>query len=202
MSLLTVDVGGANETTIRFARAGHAEPKSVGTRRYAFAGNERSMMRGESHVIPLVLAGDYLAADVATLRSLFALGAEVVCSGDVFNNGGAAVTCMGELSDEMEVGGTRWIPTLTLTQVTGTLRGTLRASVAPAGLAVVSATLIGFRRGTIASAGLSTVTVTARSTRANTVAAAGVASVAVVLRRKSAASASGAASVTATGSVL
>jgi hypothetical protein len=202
MSLLTVDVGGANETTVRFARAGHAEPRSVGTRRYAFAGNERSMMRAESHVVPLVGAGDYLAADVATLRSIFALGAAVLCSGDVFNNGSLPIYCMGELADEMEVGGTRWIPTLTLTQVTGPTQGALRAAVAPAGVGTASVTLLGPRRGTVASQGVATVTVTVDARRASTIAVAGRATTAVVLTKRARATAAGVGSVTATGSVI
>jgi hypothetical protein len=176
MSLLTVDVGGANETVVRFSRAGHAEPRTVGARRFAFAGNERSMIRAEPHIIPLVGAGDTLAATVATLRSIFVLGAAVYCAGDVFNNGGVSVLCSGELTDEMEVGGSRWIPTLTLTQVTSAAGGLIGAQAAATGAGTVVATIGGPRRTTVAS-GAGTATVALSATRLITVSAAGTSTV-------------------------
>jgi hypothetical protein len=201
MSLLTVDLGGPNETVLPFARAGHAEPRTVGTRRFAFAGNERSMIRAEPHVIPLVGA-NLPAATVATLRSIFALGTQVRCSGDLFNNGGASVLCSGEIADEMEVGGTYWIPTLTLYEVGSPTAGQYQGSVDVAGAGTATVTLLGPRRGTVAPAGVATVTLTMDVRRRATVSAAGIASVAVVLRKKASASAAGTASVTATGSVI
>ena len=117
MSLLTVDVGGANETVIQFVRAGHAETRKIGARRFAFAGNERSMIRAERIVLPVQLIA-IPAATAVTIRSLFARGAVVACAGDVFNNGGATVSCMGEITDEMEVGGVYWNLSLTLREVT------------------------------------------------------------------------------------
>lgn len=116
MSLLTVDVGGANEMVVRLTQAGHAEPRPVGKRRYAFAGNERSMIRRELHVVPLSLF-NVPAATIATIRTLFANGAHVDCEGDVFNNSSATVTCAGDITDEMEQGGTYWAATLTLREV-------------------------------------------------------------------------------------
>ena len=118
MSLLTVDVGGANETVIQFIRAGNAERRKIGGRRYAFAGNERSMIRAEKIVLPVQLIA-IPAADAATIRSLFALGAIVDCEGDVFNNGNVTIGCMGEITDEMEVGGVYWNLSLTLREVSG-----------------------------------------------------------------------------------
>lgn len=190
MSLLIVDLGGANETVVPFARAGHAEPRTVGTRRYAFAGNERSMIRAEPHVIPLVGA-NLPAATVATLRSIFALGTQVRCSGDLFNNGGVSVLCSGEITDEMEVGGTYWIPTLTLFEVGAPTAGSLQGSASPAGITTVSATINGKRRETVFPAGRATVTTTLNVTRRLTVSASGVGSVAVVLHKLARATASG-----------
>lgn len=103
MSLLTVDVGGANETVLRLIRASNTERRQIGKRRYAFAGNERSMIRAEKIVCAVQLIA-VPASDAALIRSLFARGAIVACEGDVFNNGNVTIQCMGEITDEMEVG--------------------------------------------------------------------------------------------------
>jgi hypothetical protein len=116
MSLLTVDVGGANETVVPFARAGNAERRRVGGLSYAFLGNERSLIDSEWIVAPVQLAA-VPAATAAIIRALFADGAAVDCEGDVFNNSNATISCTGEITDEMEVGGTYWNLVLTLTEV-------------------------------------------------------------------------------------
>jgi hypothetical protein len=203
MSLLTVDVGGASETIIAFQRAGHAEPRTVGARRYAFAGNERSMIRAEPFIVPVLLA-NLAASTTRTLRTLFAEQAQVVCAGDVFNNGGVPVLCSGEITDEMEVGGAYWIPTLTLRQVTASTRGVLQMSVSPAGVATPSATMIGTRRFTVGPSGSATTTATLRAKYRVTTSAAGRATTAVTLNAKRSVStaASGVASTTATGTKI
>lgn len=116
MSILTIDVGGPDEMDVEVTKAGHAEPRRLGARRYGFLGNERSMEREELHVVPVVLA-NLPAADMAIVQTLFADGATVDCQGDVFNNVSVVVPCIGELTDEMEVGGPYWTGTLTLTEV-------------------------------------------------------------------------------------
>jgi hypothetical protein len=119
MSLLTVDVGGA-AITLRCQKAGHAEPREVGKRRYSFYGRERSMIRAELQVVPLIL---YLMSPTAAaaIRTLFANGAQVVCEGDVFNNANANITCSGEITDEAEPGllfsDEPWVLNLTLYEV-------------------------------------------------------------------------------------
>lgn len=116
MSFLVVDVGGPNELTLACQQGGHAEPRRLGGRRYGFLGNERSMIRAEYHTVPVVLT-NIPAATIATVRDLFADGATVDCQGDVFNNAGAVVPCLGVLTEEMEVGGPYWTGTLTLSEV-------------------------------------------------------------------------------------
>ena len=199
MSLLTIDVGGANEQAVAYRRAGHAEPRTVGSRRYAFAGNERSMIRAEPFVFPVQLV-PLPAATMATIRSVFADGAEVECSGDVFNNGNRTVTCIGTIADEMEVGGTYWNSTLTLTQVTGTTTGLFQNTVAGSGSGSAIVLLNGPRRGTVAVSGLGAVTATLSGKRQLTLttAGAGVASVALHVRRKVTATSAARATTTVT----
>jgi hypothetical protein len=118
MPLLTLDVGGPDEMAVRVTSAGHAEPREVGTRVYTFFGRERSLIQQELFVLALVLY-NATPTDVRIIRAMFARAAQVVCSGDVFNNAVAEVTCSGEITDEMEVGTVDgyWITTLTLTEV-------------------------------------------------------------------------------------
>ena len=120
MSLLTIDVGGANELTLRVSQAGHAEPRQVGSRRFTFNGAEYSTIRAELMTVPLVLYPQS-ATDARTVRTLFANGGQAVCAGDVFNNAGANVTCSGEITDDLIPGlliaNDPWVLSLTLTEV-------------------------------------------------------------------------------------
>jgi hypothetical protein len=118
VSILTLDDGGPNEMDVDVQKAGHAEPRTVGARVYALAGNERSWIRRELMVVPVILS-NAPPADVALIRAMFARGGQVMCSGDVFNNSGTPVQCSGEITDEMEVGTTDkyWITNLTLSEV-------------------------------------------------------------------------------------
>lgn len=128
MSLLTLDVGGADEMDVRVSSAGHAEPREVGGRRYSFFGREKSLIRAELMVVPLVLYPTS-ATQAATIRDLFANGAAVDCAGDVFNNASATVPCSGEITDELIPGlviaDDPWVLTLTLSEVSnvGTVSG-------------------------------------------------------------------------------
>jgi hypothetical protein len=176
MSFLVVDVGGASETTIAVAKAVHAEPRRVGSRRFTFAGNERSTIRAEPMVVPVVLDAT-VAATIATLRTLFADAAQVSCQGDVFNNASTVIACSGELTDEMEVGGARWIATLTLYEVTAHARGIYRMSVNAAGSGAIVVTSRGKRASVVAVAGVGTATAALHAKRRLTVSAAGVATV-------------------------
>jgi hypothetical protein len=119
-SILTVDTTGV-PFLMAVQKAGHAEPRQVGARWYAFNGAEKSGIRAELMVLPLILVHtDELPADsttVAALRALFALGATVYCNGQVFNNGYVDVPCSAEITDEMEVGGPNWIANVTLYEV-------------------------------------------------------------------------------------
>lgn len=120
MSLLTLDVGGPDEMDVQVTKAGHTEPRQVGSRRYTFFCRERSMIRAEFMIVPLIL---YPASvtDAATIRTLFANGAQVVCNGDVFNNALADITCSGEITDELIPGlliaDDPWVLNLTLYEV-------------------------------------------------------------------------------------
>lgn len=120
MSLLTVGVGTSSAKTLRCQKAGHAEPRQVGKRRYSFYGRERSMIRAELQVVPLILSL-MSPADAAAIRTMFAKGAQVPCEGDVFNNANATITCSGEITDEATPGllfaGEPWVLNLTLYEV-------------------------------------------------------------------------------------
>lgn len=115
--LLTFDPGGPNELVLdTLQRMGHAEPRRVGRRRYTLLGRERSTIRAELMVVPLVLS-HVDATALASLRTMFADGAQVNVVGPLLNNGSDTIVCSGELTDEMEQGTTEWIPTLTLHEV-------------------------------------------------------------------------------------
>lgn len=121
MSLLTLDVGGANEMDVRVTSAGHAEPREVGSpRRVTFNGRLRSTQRAELMKVPLLLY-PASATDAATIRAMFAGGAQVWCNGEVFNNGLVDVLCSGEITDELIAGlviaDDPWVVSLTLFEV-------------------------------------------------------------------------------------
>lgn len=67
-------------------------------------------------VVPVILV-DLSPSEVATVRALFAMGAQVDCSGDVFNNGSATVVCSATFSDEFEPAGPWFGLSLTLYEV-------------------------------------------------------------------------------------
>jgi hypothetical protein len=109
---LTLDVGGPNEMDLDCERGGHAAPRKVGGKGNSASGSEWSQIRAELMVVPFVTAP--LPWDtIATIRSLFALGARVNCAGDVFNKPGTIV-CSGTITDDLHETGDR-----------GTVNGTL-----------------------------------------------------------------------------
>jgi hypothetical protein len=121
MSILTIDVGGALEMDVDCERAGHAEPRPVGGRRYAINGRERSTIKEELQVVPVVIR-NLTQLDVRAVRALYANGAHVVHNGEVFNNGLEDIVCSGEVTDEAEQGteggdDLYWILSVTLSQV-------------------------------------------------------------------------------------
>lgn len=116
MSTITLDYGGAN-LSCECQRAGHAEPRRAGSKQPSFAQRLTSSVRREFMVIPLILAPK-TPAQAAAIRALFALGAQVSCRGDVFNNGGATtVVCSGKISDELDQTASWWTINLTLYEV-------------------------------------------------------------------------------------
>jgi hypothetical protein len=115
MAVLTVDVGGS-PITLACEKGGHAPPRKVGGRVYGFAGVETPSVRAELMVVPVVLA-PLPTATVATIRDLFALGAQVDCEGDIFNNEGATIVCSGTITDELHEVGDRWTVNLTLYEI-------------------------------------------------------------------------------------
>lgn len=116
MSILTLDVGGPDEMVVEVTHAGHAEPREVGTRVYALLGRERSLIQAALFVLPFALV-NVTQTQMETVKRLFARGAQVPCAGLALNNGGATVTCSGELVPDMEQGTTYWLGTLTLSEV-------------------------------------------------------------------------------------
>lgn len=118
MAVLTVDVGGS-PLSLDCERGGHAAPRRVGPKTVGNSGAEESSIRGELMVIPLVLA-PLPTATLNTLRALFALGAQVPCSGDIFNTPGT-ITCSGTITDQLHETGDRWTANLTLYEVGTTL---------------------------------------------------------------------------------
>lgn len=115
MSVLTFDVGGT-PIVVQCQRGGHAAPRRIGSKPRSFAGEESSSIRGETMVVPVILV-DLSPTEVATIRALFALGAQVDCSGDVFNNGGVTVTCSATFSDEFEPAGPWFGLSMTLYEI-------------------------------------------------------------------------------------
>lgn len=120
--ILTLDTTGV-PFLVAVQRAGHAEPRVVGSRWYTFFGAERSGERAELMNVPLVLVHtEELPLDetiVAAVRALFAAGRQVMCNGVVFNNGAVDILCSGEVTDDMEPGTNpeTWIVNLTLSEV-------------------------------------------------------------------------------------
>lgn len=121
MSILTIDVGGADERDVDCEAAGHAPPRVVGEKRYTALGRERSMEKAELQVVPVVIR-NLKQLDVRAVRALYANGAHVVHNGVVFNNGLEDIICSGEITDEAEVGtldgdDLYWILNVTLSEV-------------------------------------------------------------------------------------
>lgn len=127
MSILTLDTAGdfGGPFDVRCQKAGHAEPRQVGSRWYTFSGNEKRSVRSELMVLPVILSnldvtGTANPTTTAAIRDCFALGNAVLCNGVVFNNALADVLCSAEITDEMEVGGPNWVLSLTLYEVENT----------------------------------------------------------------------------------
>ena len=124
MSILTLDTAGdfGGPFVVAVQKAGHAEPRPVGSRFYTFYGTEKRTLRAELMVLPVILSN----ADVtntanpvttAAIRACFALGNAAFCNGVVCNNALVDVLCSAEITDEMEVGGPNWILSATLYEV-------------------------------------------------------------------------------------
>jgi hypothetical protein len=128
MSVLTFDVGGA-ALSVACERAGHAAPRLVGGGRgFAFAGRESSGTRGQAMVVPVVLA-PLPSATVATIRAMFALGAQVPCAGDVFNNGGGTALWSADITDELHETADRWTMSMTLYEIAPSATSTLSTTL-------------------------------------------------------------------------
>lgn len=115
MAVLTLDVGGT-PITVPCQKGGHAAPRKVGGRVYGFAGAETSSERANLMIVPVVLAPLPLAT-VKSIRDLFALGNQITCEGDIFNNAGAEIVCSGKITDEFHETADRWTLSLTLYEV-------------------------------------------------------------------------------------
>lgn len=127
MSILTLDTAATagGPFVVRVSTAGHAEPRQVGSKWVTFNGNEKSGIRAELMVLPVVLSnldvtGTANPTTIAAIRACFANANAVLCNGVVFNNGLADILCSAEITDEMEVGGPNWILSATLYEVENT----------------------------------------------------------------------------------
>ena len=114
MAVLTVDVGGT-PLTLACQRGGHAPPRRVGNV-HTGQGPEESSVRAELMVVPIVTV-PIPNATYATLKALFALGAQRTCQGDIFNNDGNYIICSGKITGEFRETADTWIVNLTLFEV-------------------------------------------------------------------------------------
>jgi hypothetical protein len=124
MSILTLDTAGdfGGPFDVAVQKAGHAEPRQVGSRFYTFNGNEKRTVRAELMVLPVILSNIDVTntanpVTTAAIRACFANANAVLCAGVVFNNALADVLCSAEITDEMEVGGPNWVLSATLYEV-------------------------------------------------------------------------------------
>jgi phosphatidylserine decarboxylase len=115
MATLTMNVGGS-AITVPCQRAGRAEPVLVGALSRSFAGVEHTSVRAQRAQVPVVLM-PVSASAAASIEMLFANGAQIPCARDVFDNGGATVSCSARVASELEPGGTYFVVSLSLSQV-------------------------------------------------------------------------------------
>lgn len=127
MSILTLDTTGlaGGPFVVAVQKAGHAEPRQVGSRFYTFFGTEKRTIRAELMVLPVILSnadvtGTANPTTTAAIRACFANGNAVFCAGVAFNNALADVLCSAEITDAMEVGGQNWVLSATLYEVENT----------------------------------------------------------------------------------
>jgi hypothetical protein len=117
---------GVSPLDVYCQRGGHAAPRRAGGFSESFSGGLTSAIRAELMVVPVVLS-KLSPANVATIRTLFANGAQVPCRGDVFNVAGVlTVTCSATITDEFHPAGPWFEGSLTLYEVSPTARA-LRA---------------------------------------------------------------------------
>lgn len=127
MSILTIDTTGlaGGPFVVAVQKAGHAEPRQVGSRFYTFFGTEKRTVRAELMVVPVILsnmdvAGTANPVTTAAIRACFANAFAAFCNGVVFNNGLVDLLCSADITDEMEIGGPNWILSATLFEVENT----------------------------------------------------------------------------------
>lgn len=131
---LVIDPDGIN-LIVPCQRAGKAEKRRVGGRSYSYSGAERSHIRKELDVIPLVFV-NCTPADARAIEAAFALGAQVVTAGSCWNRDDAGTTevlASGDYTDDMEQGGGWRVPGITLYEIdaTGGGLGGFPLSVSP-----------------------------------------------------------------------
>lgn len=115
---LIIDPSGVN-LIVPCQRAGKAPKRRVGDISTSYSGARSSHIREELEVIPIVFVNS-TPAICRQVESIFALGAQVECSGTVFNRedaGTSVIVCDGEYTDDMEQGGPWRVPGITLYQV-------------------------------------------------------------------------------------
>lgn len=115
---LVIDPSGIN-LAVFCQRAGKAEKRKVGAISLSYSGEERSHIRAELDVIPLVLLNT-TPAICRTIEETFALGAQVETAGTCWNrddDGTTVIVAAGDYTDDMEQGGTWRVPGITLREV-------------------------------------------------------------------------------------
>lgn len=106
MSVLILDVG-ASSVDVGYAQAQEGAPAYVGQTSISFNGAERNSIRAAARTFGVTT----IPLDAATeqqVRTAIGNAAPIPCSGDLFNNGGATVTCSWRLTARVPVIGTSY----------------------------------------------------------------------------------------------
>lgn len=85
MATLILNANGTSPITVSCQRIGKAAYRYVGSKSYSFQGAERSSIRGQARIIP-VLVSYVDTATEASIQAAIYNGAQIACSGDILGN--------------------------------------------------------------------------------------------------------------------
>lgn len=85
MATLILQAGTSAPISVTCQRAGKASPRFVGSKSLSFSGRERTSIRGQAKVIPIV-ASYVSTADEAAIQAAVMNGVQIPCSGDILGN--------------------------------------------------------------------------------------------------------------------